>query len=270
MLRVFALAAVLLLASSAALADLRSPVGKWVVIFDDARCVAGRNYGSVQKPVLLVLKQPAHRSVMQLQWIAKGGRTAPQQSKGTVQFDQQPPVDVSLLLYYAKDKGQRVYQLNVPIDRFTAAGDAHRVHLHAKWLEEDLELSSLAPLLKTMDRCVSDLRNYWNVTDDNDRDAPVAGLKSRAKGDLRRFFSSDDYPWMALIKDQEGQVQFSILIDEKGRVADCSVIEPSGVAVLDAQSCAILTERASFTPAIGTDGKPARDSYISRIVWRTE
>jgi protein TonB len=95
-------------------------------------------------------------------------------------------------------------------------------------------------------------------------------LKSRAKGDLRRFFSSDDYPWMALIKDQEGQVQFSILIDEKGRVADCSVIEPSGVAVLDAQSCAILTERASFTPAIGTDGKPARDSYISRIVWRTE
>jgi TonB family protein len=270
MVRSSTLAVALLLASWTATATARAPVSKWLVDFDDARCLAGRDYGTAKKPMLLVLKQPVHGSVMQLQWMIKGGSTDPLQSKGSIQFDQQPAVDVSMLVYYAAEKHLRVYEMNVPIDRFEAAGDARLLRLRGRWLDEDIELSSLAPLLRTMDRCVNDLRTHWNVTASGDEDAPVAALQSHAEGNLARYFSSDDYPWMALMKSQGGQVRFSILIDEKGRVADCSVIGPSGVAALDAQTCAILTERARLKPAVGIDGKPARDSYIGRIVWRVD
>lgn len=270
MIRSSALLALLLLVSSLAVADVRAPTGKWVVDFDDARCLAGRNYGTVEKPMLLVLKQPIHGSVMQLQWIEKGGMAEPLQTQGTIRFDQQPPLDISMLLYHTGKTGRRVYEMNVPIERLSAAADATRLRLQGRWLDEELELSSVAPLLKTMGRCVSDLRTHWNASESGDDDASVPALKSHAKGNLVQYFQSEDYPRLALMKNQEGKVGFSLLIDEKGRVADCSVIEPSGVAALDAQSCAILTERARFTPAIGAGGKPARDSYIGRVQWRTE
>lgn len=270
MTRSSALVALLLLVPSLAVADVRAPAGKWVVDFDDARCLAGRNYGTVEKPVMLMLKQPIHGSVMQLLWIEKGGTPEPLQSQGTIRFDQQPPLEISMLLYNSGKRPRRVYEMNMPIDRLSAAADATRLRLHGRWLDEELELGSMAPLLKTMERCVSDLRTHWNASESGDAEAAVSALKSHAKGDLSQYFRSEDYPWLALMKDQEGKVGFSLLIDEKGRVADCSVIEPSGVAALDAQSCAILTERATFTPAIGAGGKPARDSYIGRVVWRTQ
>jgi len=67
-----------------------------------------------------------------------------------------------------------------------------------------------------------------------------------------------------------GSVAFVLLIDEEGKVADCTVTETSGVASLDAQSCAIVKERAKFKPATGLDGKPSKSSYFQRISWRLE
>ena len=56
--------------------------------------------------------------------------------------------------------------------------------------------------------------------------------------------------------------------DERGAVADCSITETSGYATIDAQSCAIIQERAKFEPAIDTQGKPTRSSYSQRITWK--
>ena len=64
-----------------------------------------------------------------------------------------------------------------------------------------------------------------------------------------------------------GAVSLALLIDEQGKVADCTVTQTSGVAALDAQSCAIIKERGKFSPAIGHDGKPAKSSWLQRINW---
>lgn len=74
----------------------------------------------------------------------------------------------------------------------------------------------------------------------------------------------------AIYEQQSGTVRVALLIDEKGRIADCAILDTSGTPVLDAQTCAILKERARFKPAIGPDGKPAKDGYIQRITWRVE
>ena len=58
------------------------------------------------------------------------------------------------------------------------------------------------------------------------------------------------------------------MIQENGRVADCTIVETSGVPVLDTQVCAMLTVRAKFEPARGRDGKPAKDSFTGGVIWR--
>ena len=63
---------------------------------------------------------------------------------------------------------------------------------------------------------------------------------------------------------------FVLLIDETGRVADCTVIETSGVASLDAQTCGAVKLQARFKPAIGLDGKPAKDGVVQRVSWILE
>ena len=108
------------------------------------------------------------------------------------------------------------------------------------------------------------LRRVWNVGSVDGEQSP---LPQRARANLARLFSSDDYPAISVRGEASGAVKFALLINEAGKVADCTVIETSGVAALDAQTCVIVRARAKFEPAVGADGKPAKDANISRVRW---
>jgi hypothetical protein len=45
------------------------------------------------------------------------------------------------------------------------------------------------------------------------------------------------------------------------------VVEPSGSAVLDAQTCAIITKRGIFNPAKTQDGQAVESIGFSRVHW---
>jgi protein TonB len=51
-----------------------------------------------------------------------------------------------------------------------------------------------------------------------------------------------------------------------GRVADCTITSSSGSPDLDEATCANVTRRARFNPAMA-DGKPTTGSYSGRIRW---
>ena len=89
-----------------------------------------------------------------------------------------------------------------------------------------------------------------------------------AKTDLSRYFSSDDYPSNAIDARDDGIVRVVLLIDEKGRVADCTLTKASGVAALDAQTCAVARERVRYKPALDPQGVPRRDVGVTSITWR--
>jgi TonB family protein len=249
------------------------PSEKWVVNFAEAQCVASRNYGTKDHPLYLTLKQPAHRSVIQLRLLREGPATEPQQVPVKLQFDNGPEIRSTMLSFYSDSAHLRIFQVNVPIDQFSAGINAGSLRIDGKWLDVRLALSSMPALMQMMDKCVADLRGYWNVVDlppgapVGDKSPPSPHLQRDAKVNLPALFGGDDYPWAALVREEGGRVGFSLLIDATGKVADCSIIETSGIASLDAQSCAIVMKRAHFTPAIGLDGKPARDAYIGRVRW---
>jgi len=112
-------------------------------------------------------------------------------------------------------------------------------------------------LIEGMQKCASELRDFWNMGANSGRIAVAA------KGSVRAIFTSDDYPKSAYYRAQGGTSQYLLLIDEKGSVAGCHVVVPSGVPILDAMGCAVLQERTKLAPAKDASGKPVRSGYVT-------
>lgn len=246
--------------------EIRRPTGKWVVNFDDAQCVASRNYGTEADPLYLVLKQPPVGNVVQLAVVQERSAGSPVQYEGSVSFGDLPPTDVSVLQFQPKGAKVRTYLINLTDTQYAPAPTSRNVRIKTRGLDQNLALSDIAALQRVMNTCVADLRKIWNIADAQQE---RASLDEGAQGDLRNLFKGEDYPADALIDDQSGTVTVALLIDERGKVADCSVVGTSAAASLDAQTCAILKERARFKPAVGSDGKPRKDGYMQRITWMT-
>jgi TonB family protein len=257
-----------LLWSSAAASDpiARPPTERWVVDFDDAQCIALRNYGTKDSPLTLVLKQPASGDIMQLSVVRRGtGPAAAEQHDASISLDGGKPIQMTVVSAFVRRTGNVVVQTNIRRSTFDLLTRAKSVRIRAKdQLDQSFQLSQVDGVLRILDQCVADLRRVWNVTDEG---SASPNLKTPAQGTLQGVLKSDDYPGAALDGDQSGSVKFALLIDETGKVADCTVIETSGVAALDAQSCATVKARARFVPAIGTDGRSAKDAKIQVVRW---
>lgn len=252
-----------------AAAPALSPTGRWIVNFAESQCLASRNYGSLDKPLLLVLKQPPLGDVMQLAVIRTGagsGRFG-REVNAEIGVDSARPVERTMIGFHVKSGNQRVLLINLPLTEFAAVRAARTLTVDAgSELNQTFQLAGIAPLMKVMDECVADLRKVWNI----DSGASPSPVRQGAIGNLQGLIEADDYPDVAIRGLKQGTVQFALLIDEQGKVADCTVTQTSGAASLDAQSCAIVSERARFKPAIGVDGKPAKGSWLQRITWRME
>jgi TonB family protein len=238
----------------------RKPTDKWVVEFDDAQCLARRDYGTTREPLHLVLKQPLLGDVLQVAIVRQKYARAPEEHDGKIQFDDARPIAVSVLEFQPHDTELRTNLINLPVSQFAAARSAKALRVVTKGLDVTLALSDVAPLMRVMEQCVIDLRQAWT---------PVNKSRS-AQGNLQKIFEPGDYPMNALFSGKSGRVEVVLLIDERGRIADCSVVGTSGVAALDAQTCALLTKRAKLIPAQDTSGKPTRDVFTTSIGWIVE
>jgi TonB family protein len=102
--------------------------------------------------------------------------------------------------------------------------------------------------------------------------APSGGAApgpSRASAaSLVQLFTDDDYPKEAIRTGEQGTVAFQLEIGTDGLVAACTVTSSSGSAILDSTTCRLLQQRAKFTPAKSSLGKPVTDTYAGRITWR--
>jgi TonB family protein len=251
--------------AASAASEPRAPTGKWVVNFAQAQCIAHRDYGTEKGAPRLVLKAPPLGEVMQVAVLREVVRTLPEEVDARIAVDDRPSVKTSLMMFTPPKSKQRVYLLNMPFAEFAAVRQAKTLSLRSGGLNETFALSQMESLMKVMDACVADLRRVFNIVPEG---SEPPGLRSRARGNLAKHFSSNDYPAVAVREGQSGRVRFALLIQEDGRVADCTIVSTSGVPSLDSQACAILMERARFEPARGSDGKPAKDSVVGSIVWR--
>ncbi len=268
--RLFALIATLFASSAVRAAEPLQPTGKWIVNFDEAQCVAFRNYGSKERPIYLTLKAPPLGSVMQVSVIRTGPRLDPEQSDVRLTFGEQKVIRTTLLSF--RDKAAlQAHMLNLPAVHVPLLSQEATLSIQSgSRLNHHFALSQMAPLLKIMDKCVTDLRNYWNIDEQLNSFVEQTGVRTASDRRLSGLFNSEDYPADAAFDGDQGSATFVVLVGLDGKVADCSITETSGVAALDSQSCGIIRKRARFKPAIGSDGKPARSGFRQQVSWRLQ
>jgi TonB family protein len=173
------------------------------------------------------------------------------EQKGAVDFGH-GPINAWLLNYGGKHSKSDVYQFRISAAEMEQSRAAKTVTLRPAGTPDfTFELRSMPELLKGLQDCTADLKRYWNT--DGEKDGRVATL---SKGDVRSLFTANDYPREASERNQEGEARFLLLVNEKGAVAGCHVLQPSGVPILDAMGCQVIRQRARFTPrAMLTDGR---------------
>lgn len=85
---------------------------------------------------------------------------------------------------------------------------------------------------------------------------------------LANYVTADDYPREALLRRQQGRVEFELAMTPEGAASDCRILRSSGSALLDRQTCAIMHARAHLPPARDAEGRPTAAVVRSAIVWR--
>jgi periplasmic protein TonB len=90
---------------------------------------------------------------------------------------------------------------------------------------------------------------------------------ARAKANLASYVSDEDYPSTAARNEEQGTTRFRLAVAPSGRVAECTVTASSGSSALDSATCRLMKQRARFTPARDSDGRPTSDSVTSGIRW---
>lgn len=256
---------------AAAFAGLAAPTVKptkpWTLNYDIAQCVAYRNYGSEKDPLIMVLKAPPMGDVMQLMVLRKAWRMSPMQVEARVTIGSNPTVRTNMLVYRASEAEYRSHLINLRVSEFAGFSEAPAVEISSSELTYNFVLEDVGPLMAEMDECLKDLREYWNVTNPSVSDGRLA---SPAFANLSSLFSGADYPASAARAGQQGTTTVVLLIDQDGEVADCSIVGTSGVAIIDAQTCGVIRQRAKFKPALDTNLKPTRSTCQQRITWKLE
>lgn len=264
------LSAMLFYATSAptAAAQALQPVKPWVVHYEPATCTAERAYGKASNPTFLAFEPSAWGNTYDLLIAANGiGPSEAKELEGSVDFGHGPIK--AWMLHYGSDKPRKLnfYRFRISGAEMEQAKSATTATFHLDGQEDvSFSLAQVPQLLKTLAACTTDLQHYWNMIDPEQKN-----IAAPAVGDVRHVFSASDYPDEALSRDQGGTVQFLLLVDEKGKVAQCSVLKPSGIPALDGMGCQVIRERAQFKPALDLHGKPTRSAVTTpSVVWLME
>ena len=81
------------------------------------------------------------------------------------------------------------------------------------------------------------------------------------------WVTTNDYKSSWIRREMVGTARFRLDIAANGRVENCTITSSTGHAALDAATCELVTKRARFDAAKGTDGKAADGSYSSAVRW---
>jgi TonB family protein len=256
-----------LVSSTNAQAEVLRPTANWVVDCRDDQCLASRDYGSADKPVTLGIRPaPNGESYELLVARPRSGPDFATELKGSVDFGN-GPIKAWILNYAGKTSKMNVFQFRISATEMEQAKSATSVTFRPQGAPDmSFALRTIPALLKGLQDCTADLKLYWNM--DGEKNGHI---KTPAKGDVRGVFDGDDYPGEALDRHQEGGSRFLLLVDEKGSVAGCHVLQPSGVPILDAMGCQVIRQRAKFKPARDPQGKPVRSTVATpEVTWRIE
>jgi hypothetical protein len=77
-----------------------------------------------------------------------------------------------------------------------------------------------------------------------------------------------NYPPRALAAGEQGPVYFVVRLDEHASPTSCEVTHGSGYPRLDAETCDLIVQHATFKSVLDSNGKPTKSAHEGVVFWR--
>jgi hypothetical protein len=237
------------------------PIDKWGIDYGATQCTAARAYGNAASPTLLgIVPSLSGSTYVVVVSEPLAGPNFAQEAAGTLDFGT-GTIRTDALYFGSRGVNTRVQQFRISAAEMEKARAASAISLRGvNNAQFEFALSNVSEVIDALRRCTADLQRSWNL---------AGSTQIRPIGDVRGLFTTNDLPKDALQR-QEDKAQYQLLVDEKGAVAGCDVLVPSGSAVLDSVGCQQIRGRAKFKAAKDANGKPVRGVWTSpQVTWRS-
>ncbi len=240
------------------------PSGPWTIEHANTMCIVGRDFGVGDQQVTLGFRPyPLGEYVRIALWIpAKGKKFS--RGMATLALDDQAPVED----YYDEGPipidGKHLIQIDVERSKIETLHAAKLLQLRAEKRNWTFKLGNVAGAMKALKDCESDLLVRWGMDP-----AVLASIDMPALHPfgLVSIFRTSDYPSGALSRREQGTAAVRFWIGTNGKASDCRIVETSGSATLDQQTCDVITRRARYMPARVKSGEPVASIGFQRIRW---
>lgn len=254
-------AAIASMAMTAALpahaAEPLQPSSRWQIDFGQTECIAVRQYAESDRNLHLVLKPYVVGERFEIAVIEEGKADEPLSLEGLIQADGNEAGGPAVR--FGDDAAGRTVTTWY-LDEMEVLSGAKQVSLHFDNQAIELALTQSAEVVDALQSCRSQLGDYYNLSG--------AGIVAPPSGSVD-VLRDDDWPLLASDDATESVFRALLLLDEEGKVAECSLLSFAGDALFVARSCALIRERARFEPAKGADGKAMRSTFVTpAIEWR--
>jgi len=78
----------------------------------------------------------------------------------------------------------------------------------------------------------------------------------------------ENYPAQSLLAGEQGPVYFLVWLDDKAHPTKCQVTHGSGFPRLDAATCDLIVQHATFKSTLGPDGRATKSMHEGVVNWR--
>lgn len=229
-----------------------APAGNWNLDYGKWQCVLKRDLTSGGQPAYFSLAlEPL--SATALFTVGVRGSGDPRNGEDAIMLaDGKRLAGTVPYKAYAKDQ-DRVREYSVDMKRQDLGAVDERVRF---WTRSDgdveAQLPGFQPAWAALNKCMSDFYRDLGIT--------RADLAQVAKPPEGKILSSIDLPAV-------DELDFAMFfwIDSDGRIKNCRLLKPSGIAKLDQSLCTELEAKARLTPARNAAGDAVRVPHFEHV-----
>jgi TonB family protein len=234
------------------------------VDYADSMCVLQRKFGSGEAAVYLGFRPGLFSEHMRVVLMRQGSDRSTRWGIGEMSFDGGRPMKVPYTEGWVEKQHVRVALIDLSVSDLAPLNHAKQFRIQVSGADIVVAPEQVEAAMKALDPCQKDLLISWGM-DKATLDSIVT--YAEPKGGVVGLFTSNDYPTAAMRKNEQGTAGVRYWVSKEGKVRDCAVVESSGSAVLDAQTCAIISKRGTFLPARTKTGEAVESIGFSRVHW---
>lgn len=243
------------------------PSSNWLVDPIERTCEAGRSFGATgpDATLLSMRRLPGEKTMMTLR---ADGLPRPGSVTGLLRDDATgatTQAGAAQIGSKGKTRGLILYQVDSAFLAALSPGSTVTFLVNGKPVAT-IRPTGMAAALKALDTCGNERLRGWGV----DVEARMA---LRQLPELINGFDIADktpIPSTAMHARSSGQATLRFTVGADGRVRDCTIVDPSGDAKWDRNSCRTLETQARYRPAIGADGKPADATLVTTFAYSVD